>query len=249
MDGQTTEQEEQILTDYFTSHDDLPEEWGQYRELFACFSTDAFDFSDEELNSFIAEPAPKPRTIRLWPWLAAACIAAMLIVFLAPPREGTPLGGSAPMVAIGSKDSLKTEQPEQTTPVMPQATPATTTDKQLAQIAAKQEPAKQAAVPTERAMAKPTTVREPLTVSQAQATSAEPQPQAPTATVNNDLAMAETAQQEAEAAMAMQLAMMEQTEQQFRTASMPIRQRGQQVMHRVAMMQAAHRNQTQFVNL
>ena len=27
------------------------------------------------------------RTIRLWPWLAAACIAALLVVFLAPPQE------------------------------------------------------------------------------------------------------------------------------------------------------------------
>lgn len=29
------------------------------------------------------------RTIRLWPWFAAACVAALLVVFLAPPRENT----------------------------------------------------------------------------------------------------------------------------------------------------------------
>lgn len=27
------------------------------------------------------------RTIRLWPWFAAACVAALLVVFLAPPKE------------------------------------------------------------------------------------------------------------------------------------------------------------------
>ena len=87
MDGETTEQEEQFLTEYFSTSNSIPEEWEAYREMFASFATDAYDFSEKELSTFVKEEAPKPRNVKMWLWLAAACVAALLVVFHAPPRE------------------------------------------------------------------------------------------------------------------------------------------------------------------
>lgn len=68
------------------------------------------------------------RTIRLWPWLAAACIAALLVVFLAPPREDVKQVAKvektiAPQKEL--KDSIKPEPVSQ--PIQE--------DNQLAQVA------------------------------------------------------------------------------------------------------------------
>lgn len=86
MDGGTNEQEELLLTEYFSMSDNIPKEWEAYRELFATFSTDAYNFTVEELNEFTKENASKPRTIRLWPWLAVACVTTLLVVLLDPPK-------------------------------------------------------------------------------------------------------------------------------------------------------------------
>lgn len=50
LDGQTSEAEEKFLCDYFREAEDVPEEWKAYQDMFASFDTDAFDFSDEELD-------------------------------------------------------------------------------------------------------------------------------------------------------------------------------------------------------
>ena len=50
VDGQTSEAEEEILADYFRSAKDVPEEWKAYQALFASFDSDAFDFTDKELD-------------------------------------------------------------------------------------------------------------------------------------------------------------------------------------------------------
>ncbi len=86
MDGETSEEEEKILEEYFSHDDGIPEEWAAYCEMFASFSTDAYDFSEEEKQSFIKEPK-KLRARMSWLWLVAACIAALIIVLLPPPRE------------------------------------------------------------------------------------------------------------------------------------------------------------------
>lgn len=52
------------------------------------------------------------RTIRLWPWLAAACIAALLVVFLAPPREEAKQAAKVEKTIVPQKeqkDSVTTE--------------------------------------------------------------------------------------------------------------------------------------------
>ena len=85
-EGQTTEMEEEVLKDYFTHSDHIPEEWKAYKDLFSSFDTDAFDFPQEEVDAmFVAEPAKK-RTI--WPWISIAGIAACLILgFTLYPRK------------------------------------------------------------------------------------------------------------------------------------------------------------------
>lgn len=85
-EGQTTEAEEEVLKDYFTHSEHIPEEWEAYKDLFSSFDTDAYDFTQEEVDAmFVAEPAKKRA---IWPWLSIAGIAACLIlVFTLYPRK------------------------------------------------------------------------------------------------------------------------------------------------------------------
>ena len=101
-EGQTTEMEEEVLKDYFTHSDHIPEEWKAYKDLFSSFDTDAFDFPQEEVDAmFVAEPAKK-RTI--WPWLSIAGIAVCLIlVFTLYPRKSADT-----LVADNNKVETKT---------------------------------------------------------------------------------------------------------------------------------------------
>ena len=57
-EGQTTEAEEEVLKDYFSHSEHIPEEWEAYKELFSSFDTDAYDFTQEEVDAmFMTEPA------------------------------------------------------------------------------------------------------------------------------------------------------------------------------------------------
>lgn len=87
-EGQTTEMEEEVLKDYFTHSDHIPEEWKAYKDLFSSFDTDAFDFPQEEVDAmFVAEPAKKRA---IWPWISIAGIAAcLLLVFTLYPRKSS----------------------------------------------------------------------------------------------------------------------------------------------------------------
>lgn len=55
MDGLTTEEEEQELSDFMLLSDEVPEEWEEYREMFRSFTSDAYAFSDAELESMTSE--------------------------------------------------------------------------------------------------------------------------------------------------------------------------------------------------
>lgn len=83
LKGETSEAEEQALADYFAAHEEIPTEWQVYRELFHSFGTDAYDFSEEEIDAMLT-PAPRVgrrRILRHWPWVAvagAACVAWLL---------------------------------------------------------------------------------------------------------------------------------------------------------------------------
>lgn len=83
LNGETTPEEEKMLA-LEVSRDDAPQEWKIIAEMLGELTID-----EALYDKMMAERNTKPRVIRFWPWLAAACVAALLIVFLAPPRENT----------------------------------------------------------------------------------------------------------------------------------------------------------------
>ena len=79
LEGQSTEAEEQTLSEYFNSADDVPAECAAYQELFRSFKTDAYDFSDEEIDAMLAPtPSKKGIVVGLLRWSAVAC--AIIVV-------------------------------------------------------------------------------------------------------------------------------------------------------------------------
>lgn len=101
-EGQTTEAEEEVLKDYFSHSKHIPEEWEAYKELFSSFDTDAYDFTQEEVDAmFMTEPAKKRA---IWPWLSIAGIAAcLLLIFMLYPRKSADT-----LVADNNKVETKT---------------------------------------------------------------------------------------------------------------------------------------------
>lgn len=74
LEGQSTEAEEQTLSEYFDSADDVPAEWTAYQEMFRSFTNDAYDFSDEEIDAMLAPtPSRKGIVVSLLRWSAVAC--------------------------------------------------------------------------------------------------------------------------------------------------------------------------------
>ncbi|MBO4664494.1 MAG: hypothetical protein J5663_08795 [Bacteroidaceae bacterium] len=83
-EGQTTEAEEDVMKEYFTHSESVPDEWLPYKELFCGFDSGAFDFTQEEIDAMFT-PAPAPRR-KLWGWVAAACAVGVIALFFTPPR-------------------------------------------------------------------------------------------------------------------------------------------------------------------
>lgn len=74
LEGESTEAEEQTLSEYFDSADDVPAEWAAYQELFRSFTTDAYDFSNEEIGAMLAPtPSKKGIVMSLLRWSAVVC--------------------------------------------------------------------------------------------------------------------------------------------------------------------------------
>lgn len=74
LEGESTEAEEQTLSEYFDSADDVPAEWAAYQELFRSFTTDAYDFGNEEIDAMLAPtPSKKGIVMSLLRWSAVAC--------------------------------------------------------------------------------------------------------------------------------------------------------------------------------
>lgn len=81
VQGLTTESEEQLLSDYFCTAEAIPEEWMVYKELFDSFSTDAYDFSEDEKDAMLARvPRKKAKSVTLWIWAVAACVVAFMVI-------------------------------------------------------------------------------------------------------------------------------------------------------------------------
>lgn len=76
MEGKTSLEEEKVLEDYFTSAEDLPSEWGDYRSMFLYL------YRGMKGEPVPAEPLPSVRRIFFPLWartLAAACFIALFL--------------------------------------------------------------------------------------------------------------------------------------------------------------------------
>ena len=100
LNGETTAEEERLLA-LEVSRKDAPEDWKVIAEMLGELTVDEALF-----DQIMAERKQKPRFIRLWPWVAAACVAALLIVFLGPPRKET---STQPQVAKVEPKKIETE--------------------------------------------------------------------------------------------------------------------------------------------
>ena len=100
LNGETTAEEERLLA-LEVSREDAPDDWKVIAEMLGELTIDEALF-----DQIMAERKQKPRFIRLWPWMAAACVAALLIVFLGPPREET---STQPQVAKVEPKKIETE--------------------------------------------------------------------------------------------------------------------------------------------
>lgn len=115
LDGETTPEEEKTLA-LEVSRDDAPQEWKIIAEMLGELTVDEalYDKMMDERNK-------KPRIIKFWPWVAAACVAALLVVFLAPPKAPHPPKGE-PLIAHITEDSTKQNKvvitKEQTQPLL-----------------------------------------------------------------------------------------------------------------------------------
>ena len=93
LDAETTPEEERALANFYRqSHEALAADEEAVRQLVLATAQlgNSFTLSDEKVEAFdriMANVPLKKRRVALWPWLAAACVAAIIAIFLAPPRE------------------------------------------------------------------------------------------------------------------------------------------------------------------
>lgn len=71
MNGETTLDEERMLEEYFRTEKHIPEEWADYKEMFAYF------------ESGMTDTPVAVRHRRLWPW-AVAAVAIVITIILLP---------------------------------------------------------------------------------------------------------------------------------------------------------------------
>ena len=100
LNGETTAEEERQLA-LEVSSENAPEDWKIIAEMLGELTVDEALF-----NQMMAERSHKSRIVKLWPWVAAACVAALLIVFLSPPRKDAPSKPQIAKVAIEHKQVL-----------------------------------------------------------------------------------------------------------------------------------------------
>jgi hypothetical protein len=115
LNGETTTEEERLLA-IEASREDVPDDWKVIAEMLGCLTVDEALF-----DQIVAERSRKSRIVKLWPWVAAACVAALLIVFLSPPRKDAPSKPQIAKVAIEHKQVLPKVKAAEEKPVEPKA--------------------------------------------------------------------------------------------------------------------------------
>ena len=97
LNGETTAEEERMLALEVT-RENVPDDWKVIAEMLGELTVDEALF-----NQMMADRSRKSRIVKLWPWVAAACVAALLIVFLGPPRKDAPSKPQIAKVETGQK--------------------------------------------------------------------------------------------------------------------------------------------------
>lgn len=115
LNGETTAEEERLLA-LEVSRDDAPDDWKVIAGMLGELTVDEALF-----DQMMAERSRKSRIVKLWPWVAAACVAALLIVFLSPPRKDAPSKPQIAKVAIEHKQVLPKVKAAEEKPVEPKA--------------------------------------------------------------------------------------------------------------------------------
>lgn len=141
VQGLTTESEEQLLSDYFCTAEAIPEEWMVFKELFDSFSTDVYDFSEDEKDAMLARvPRKKGKSVTLWIWAVAACVVAVMVIAIPMMRNS---GEMAQKPVAEIRRQVEVKRVVETTPDVP-----TQTAEPRAETAPK--PAKSAGRPQEK---------------------------------------------------------------------------------------------------
>jgi hypothetical protein len=117
MDGTSTLEEEDILTQYFT-HEQVPIEWEQYRLLFA------------EIEAMKPTPQPKRHWLR---WTAIAAIIAS-VIYMAVPSPQTEPSPVKPLVAQADSTTTVTVAPDTTTQQKEEPKPASTKKRRMRKL-------------------------------------------------------------------------------------------------------------------
>ena len=97
LNGETTAEEERLLALEVT-RENVPDDWKVIAGMLGELTVDEALF-----DQMMAERSRKSRIVKLWPWVAAACVAALLIVFLSPPRKDAPSKPQIAKVETGQK--------------------------------------------------------------------------------------------------------------------------------------------------
>ena len=122
LNGETTAEEERLLA-LEISREDVPDDWKVIAEMLGELTVDEALF-----DQMMAERKQKSRLVKLWPWLAAACVAALLIVFIGPPRDDVPTQPHTAKVVFKPKQVRPKVKPSEEKKVEPKvemtATPA-----------------------------------------------------------------------------------------------------------------------------
>ena len=120
VQGLTTESEEQLLSDYFCTAEAIPEEWMVFKELFDSFSTDVYDFSEDEKDAMLARvPRKKAKSATLWIWAVAACVVAVMVIAIPMMRNS---GEMAQKPVAEIRRQVEVKRVVETTPDVPSQT-------------------------------------------------------------------------------------------------------------------------------
>ena len=87
MEGESTQAELRQLREYFGNASDMPADLAPYAQMFAIIEEAMPMPSVEALDRFASPLKAERRRLPLWPFIAAACIAAIAVILLAPPQQ------------------------------------------------------------------------------------------------------------------------------------------------------------------